>query len=85
MILNDPGNGTRTRTLMVLYDSFSKKRHALPQYSQQELNKVAAQLNRRPRKTLKFKTPKEAIENGVDKLNLQLRTSQSCLTKIRLH
>ncbi|WP_249509894.1 hypothetical protein, partial [Escherichia coli] len=26
---------------------------------------VAAQLNNRPRKTLKFKTPKEIIERGV--------------------
>ncbi|MGL4614060.1 MAG: IS30 family transposase, partial [Shewanella sp.] len=34
-------------------------------YSQQELDKVAAQLNSRPRKTLKFKTPKEVIEKGV--------------------
>ncbi|EDX34392.1 putative transposase [Shigella dysenteriae 155-74] len=29
------------------------------------LDLVAAQLNNRPRKTLKFKTPKEIIERGV--------------------
>ncbi|MES3584379.1 hypothetical protein QDQ40_15160, partial [Enterobacter bugandensis] len=34
-------------------------------YTQQELDQVAAQLNTRPRKTLKFKTPKEIIEKGV--------------------
>lgn len=37
----------------------------LAQYSQQEMNKVAAQLNSRPRKTLKFKMPKEVIEKSV--------------------
>ncbi|EKD5838268.1 hypothetical protein OSR18_004407, partial [Escherichia coli] len=35
------------------------------QYTQHELDLVAAQLNNRPRKTLKFKTPKEIIERGV--------------------
>ncbi|EEW9498378.1 IS30 family transposase [Escherichia coli] len=37
----------------------------LAQYTQHELDLVAAQLNNRPRKTLKFKTPKEIIERGV--------------------
>jgi IS30 family transposase len=37
----------------------------LAQYSQQELDKLAAQLNSRPRKTLKFKIPKEIIEKGA--------------------
>ncbi|MDF7564046.1 hypothetical protein NQ071_27055, partial [Escherichia coli] len=36
------------------------------QYTQHELDLVAAQLNNRPRKTLKFKTPKEIIERGVE-------------------
>ncbi|MEA8876643.1 IS30 family transposase, partial [Citrobacter freundii] len=35
------------------------------QYTQHELDKVATQLNNRPRKTLKFKTPKEIIERSV--------------------
>ncbi|EFK2383220.1 IS30 family transposase, partial [Escherichia coli] len=39
------------------------KKTCLAQYTQHEL--VAAQLNNRPRKTLKFKTPKEIIERGV--------------------
>ncbi|MDF8673072.1 hypothetical protein OU584_23820, partial [Escherichia coli] len=38
---------------------------AILQYTQHELDLVAAQLNNRPRKTLKFKTPKEIIERGV--------------------
>ncbi|EEV8233294.1 TPA: IS30 family transposase [Escherichia coli] len=37
----------------------------LAQYTQHELDLVAAQLNNRPRNTLKFKTPKEIIERGV--------------------
>ncbi|WP_047706829.1 IS30 family transposase [Plesiomonas sp. ZOR0011] len=48
-----------------LIRQFFPKKTCLAQYSQQELDKVAAQLNSRPRKTLKFKTPKEVIENGV--------------------
>lgn len=48
-----------------LIRQFLPKKTCLAQYSQQELDKVAAQLNSRPRKTLKFKTPKEVIENGV--------------------
>ncbi|HHZ3230104.1 TPA: hypothetical protein ACWCEN_003366, partial [Escherichia coli] len=39
--------------------------YAYAQYTQHELDLVAAQLNNRPRKTLKFKTPKEIIERGV--------------------
>ncbi|MCM4239107.1 hypothetical protein MMS10_29640, partial [Escherichia coli] len=35
------------------------KKTCLAQYTQHELDLVAAQLNNRPRKTLKFKTPKE--------------------------
>jgi IS30 family transposase len=31
----------------------------------EQLNRPAAQLNNRPRKTLKFKTPKEIFESGV--------------------
>ncbi|HDP8448290.1 TPA: hypothetical protein P7C75_004743, partial [Escherichia coli] len=45
-------------------DNFPKKT-CLAQYTQHELDLVAAQLNNRPRKTLKFKTPKEIIERGV--------------------
>ena len=41
------------------------KKTCLAQYTQHELDLVAAQLNNRPRKTLKFKTPKEIIERGV--------------------
>ncbi|MFK5991601.1 hypothetical protein ODR48_23545, partial [Escherichia coli] len=45
--------------------SYFPKKTCLAQYTQHELDLVAAQLNNRPRKTLKFKTPKEIIERGV--------------------
>lgn len=56
--------GTNENTNGLIRQFFPKKT-CLAQYSQQEQDKVAAQLNSRPRKTLKFKTPKEVIENGV--------------------
>lgn len=56
--------GTNENTNGLIRQYFPKKT-CLAQYSQQELDEVAAQLNSRPRKTLKFKTPKEVIEKGV--------------------
>jgi IS30 family transposase len=56
--------GTNENTNGLIRQFFPKKT-CLAQYSQQELDKVAAQLNSKPRKTLKFKTPKEVIEKGV--------------------
>ncbi|EOT6839986.1 hypothetical protein ACK6GO_004820, partial [Escherichia coli] len=55
-IKHSPGNPGRF--------NFPKKT-CLAQYTQHELDLVAAQLNNRPRKTLRFKTPKEIIERGV--------------------
>ncbi len=37
----------------------------LSTYSQVELNKVARQLNERPRKTLGFRTPADTLNAGV--------------------
>ncbi|HDO7511656.1 TPA: IS30 family transposase, partial [Escherichia coli] len=48
-----------------LIRQYFPKKTCLAQYIQHELDLVAAQLNNRPRKTLKFKTPKEIIERGV--------------------
>ena len=39
--------------------------HDLTPHSQEKLNEVATQLNQRPRKTLKFKTPSDMIEKSV--------------------
>ncbi|MGQ7188002.1 hypothetical protein ACUODJ_34820, partial [Escherichia sp. HC-CC] len=43
------------------------------QYTQHELDLVAAQLNNRPRKTLKFNTPFNYLFRCFDRLNLQQR------------
>ncbi len=56
--------GTNENTNELIRQYFPKKT-CLAQYTQHELDLVAAQLNNRPRKTLKFKTPKEIIERGV--------------------
>ena len=42
---------------------------SLAQHSQSVLDNVAKQLNERPRKTLKFKSPKEIMEKGVALIN----------------
>jgi len=56
--------GTNENTNGLIRQYFPKKT-CLGNHSQQTLNSVANQLNERPRKTLKFKTPKEIIERGV--------------------
>ncbi|HGW1001385.1 TPA: IS30 family transposase, partial [Raoultella planticola] len=56
--------GTNENTNGLIRQYFPKKT-CLAQYTQHELDQVAAQLNNRPRKTLKFKTPKEIIERVV--------------------
>ncbi len=48
--------GTNENTNGLIRQYFLKD--MLAQYTQHELDLVAAQLNNRPRKTLKFKTPK---------------------------
>ena len=56
--------GTNENTNSLIRQYFPKKT-CLRQHSQQMLNDVAKELNNRPRKTLKFKTPKEMIEKSV--------------------
>lgn len=56
--------GTNENTNSLIRQYFPKKK-CLYQYSQETLNFVAKKLNDRPRKTLKFKTPKEIMNKSV--------------------
>lgn len=60
-----PGQrGTNENTNSLIRQYFPKKT-CLYQHSQETLNLVAEELNERPRKTLKFKTPKEIMNRNV--------------------
>lgn len=56
--------GTNENTNSLIRQYFPKKT-CLAQHSQSKLDRVAAQLNSRPRKTLNFETPKHIIEQSV--------------------
>lgn len=56
--------GTNENTNSLIRQYFPKKTDLSP-HTQEKLNEVATQLNERPRKTLKFKTPSHMIEKGV--------------------
>ena len=56
--------GTNENTNSLIRQYFPKKT-CLAQHSQHKLDQVAEQLNTRPRKTLKFETPKQVIEKSV--------------------
>lgn len=56
--------GTNENTNRLLRQYFPKQTD-LSIYSQTELNKVARQLNQRPRKTLGFKTPADKLQESV--------------------
>jgi IS30 family transposase len=56
--------GTNENTNRLLRQYFPKKTDLSP-YSQAELNRVAVQLNQRPRKTLDFRTPAEVLNESV--------------------
>jgi IS30 family transposase len=56
--------GTNENTNSFIRQYFPKKTDLSPR-SQEKLNDVATQLNERPRKTLKFKTPSHTIERSV--------------------
>lgn len=56
--------GTNENTNSLIRQYFPKKT-CLAQHTQEALDKVAAQLNSRPRKTLNFRTPKQLIEKSV--------------------
>ena len=56
--------GTNENTNSLIRQYFPRKTDLSP-HSQARLNDVATQLNERPRKTLKFKTPSHMIEKGV--------------------
>ena len=60
-----PGQrGTNENTNSLIRQYFPKKT-CLFQHSQKTLNSVANELNERPRKTLKFRTPKEIMNKSV--------------------
>lgn len=56
--------GTNENTNSLIRQYFPKKT-CLAQYSQRKLDAVANQLNERPRKVLKYRTPKEVMKKGV--------------------
>ncbi len=56
--------GTNENTNSLIRQYFHKKTDLSP-HTQERLNEVATELNERPRKTLKFKTPSHMIEKGV--------------------
>ena len=56
--------GTNENTNSLIRQYFPKKT-CLAQHSQKKLDQVSEQLNNRPRKTLKFNTPKQIIERSV--------------------
>ena len=60
-----PGQrGTNENTNSLIRQYFPKKT-CLSQHSQEALNNVATELNERPRKTLKFRSPREIMERRV--------------------
>lgn len=56
--------GTNENTNSLIRQYFPKKT-CLAQHSQKKFDEVATQLNERPRKVLKFRTPKEMMEKSV--------------------
>ena len=56
--------GTNENTNSLIRQYFPKKT-CLAQHSQKKLDQVAEQLNTRPRKTLRFETPKQLVEQSV--------------------
>ena len=56
--------GTNENTNSLIRQYFPKKTDLSP-HTQERLNEVATELNERPRKTLKFKTPSHMIEKSV--------------------
>jgi len=57
-------SGTNENTNRLLRQYFPKKT-PLDQFNQDDLNKVALELNDRPKKTLGYKTPSELILDNV--------------------
>ena len=78
--------GTNENTNGLLRQYFPKET-ALSGYTQVELNAVAVRLNDRPRKTLSFATPKEALSKLLAELNenLEIKPGVAYATWMRLY
>jgi len=60
-----PWQGDTNENTNSLIRQYFPKKTCLAQHSQKKLDHVSEQLNNRPRKTLKFNTPKQVIERSV--------------------
>lgn len=60
-----PGSGAATRTPNGLLRQYLPKRSDLRQLDQADLDAIAAELNGRPRQTLGFKTPSQALAEAL--------------------
>ncbi len=63
-----PGSEARTRTPTDCCASTSRRRQSLAGITQERLDEVADKLNRRPRKTLGFRTPAEKLAELINGL-----------------
>tara|TARA_R110000787_G_scaffold23762_3_gene67715 strand:- start:131280 stop:131501 length:222 start_codon:yes stop_codon:yes gene_type:complete len=59
------GNAVQTKAPIAGFGQYFPKETDLSHHSQAHLNKIARQLNERPRKTFQFETPTEKFDQCV--------------------